>query len=367
MKLDLREDKYGKTKGIKNVRKASDEVLRDTIATNSKSKEPARAELERRKRTDADDEKKGEETPVEEPAEKEAEKPAEKDAEKDAEKPAEKPEETPDEEPKDEPEEPESDSTDSEDGDPDEGTDEEDEEARKATYDALEGKIEELEKQALKIEKGTGEESKFKKLLRKFLDEPPAKMIGVDFDGFPQGTKSIITKLHDYFQARGKKVMERKGAKIDKQLESLKDLAEKLYDSDNYSAVMEVMKKYGVNTPDDFAKLSDEEREKLMQAIDKVINVEDDDTPEDDKEETPKDDAEKKDDVDLDDIEYYGIDPEDDDDLEDDKKKDEKGVTAANENYYGVRGAIRAVQESTVPRKKYPSMRTILNRMYGEQ
>ena len=37
MKLDLREDKYGKTKGIKNVRKASDEVLRDTIDTNSKS------------------------------------------------------------------------------------------------------------------------------------------------------------------------------------------------------------------------------------------------------------------------------------------------------------------------------------------
>ena len=44
MKLDLREDKYGKTKGIKNIRKASDEVLRDTIDTNSKSKEPARAE-----------------------------------------------------------------------------------------------------------------------------------------------------------------------------------------------------------------------------------------------------------------------------------------------------------------------------------
>ena len=72
------------------------------------------------------------------------------------------------------------------------------------------------------------------------------------------------------------------------------------------------MKKNGVNSPDDFAKLSDEDREKLLKAIDKVINVEDDDTPEDDKEETPKDDAEKKDDVDLDDIEYYGIDPEDD-------------------------------------------------------
>ena len=305
MKLDLREDKYGKTKGIKNVRKASDEVLRDTIDTNSKSKEPARDELERRKRTAADDEKKGEETPVEEPAEK------------DAEKPAEEPEETPDEEPKDEPAEPESDSTDSEDDESDEGSDEEDEKARKATYDALEGKIEELEKQAIKIEK-KGEESKIKRAILNFLDEPPAKMIGVDFDGFPQGTKSVITKLHDYFQARGKKVMERKGAKIDKQLESLKDLAEKLYDGDNYSEIMEVMKKNGVNTPDDFAKLSDEEREKLMKAIDKVINVEDDDTPEDDKEETPKDDAEKKDDVDLDDIEYYGIDPEDDDDLEDD-------------------------------------------------
>ena len=357
MKLDLREDKYGKTKGIKNVRKASDEVLRDTIATNSKSKEPARAELERRKRTAADDEKKGEETPVEEPAEKEAEKPAEKDAEKDAEKPAEKPEETPDEEPKDEPEEPESDSTDSEDDESDEGTDEDDEEAREATYDALKGKIEELEKKALKIEKGKGEESKFKKLIRAFLDEPPAKMIGVDFDGFPEGKKSIITKLHDYFQARGKKIMDKKGAKIDKQLESLKDLAEKLNDGDNYAKIMDVMKKNGVNSPSDFAKLSDEDREKLLKEIDKAINVEDDDTPEDD----------KKDDVDLDDIEYYGIDPEDDDDLEDDKKKDEKGVTAANENYYGIRGAIRAVQESTVPRKKYPSMRTILNRMYGEQ
>ena len=356
MKLDLREDKYGKTKGIKNVRKASDEVLRDTIATNSKSKEPARAELERRKRTDADDEKKGEETPVEEPAEKEAEKPAEKDAEKDAEKPAEEPEETPDEEPKDEPEEPESDSTDSEDDESDEGSDEEDEKARKATKDALEGKIKELEKQAIKIEK-KGEESKIKRAILNILDYPPAKMIGVDFDGFPEGKKSIITKLHDYFQARGKKVMERKGAKIDKQLESLKDLAEKLYDGDNYSEIMKVMKENGVNSPSDFAKLSDEEREKLMKEIDDVINVEDDDTPEDD----------KKDDVDLDDIEYYGIDPEDDDDLEDDKKKDEKGVTAANENYYGIRGAIRAVQESTVPRKKYPSMRTILNRMYGEQ
>ena len=366
MKLDLREDKYGKTKGIKNIRKASDEVLRDTIDTNSKSKEPARAELERRKRTDADDEKKGEETPVEEPAEKEAEKPAEKDAEKDAEKPAEEPEETPDEEPKDEPEEPESDSTDSEDDESDEGSDEEDEEARKATYDALEGKIEELEKKAIKIEK-KGEESKIKRAILNILDYPPAKMIGVDFDAFPENTKSAITRIHDYFQARGKKVMGEKGAKIDKQLESLKDLAEKLYDGDNYSAIMEVMKKYGVNTPDDFAKLSDEEREKLMKAIDKVINVEDDDTPEDDKEETPKDDAEKKDDVDLDDIEYYGIDPEDADGLEDDKEKHEKGVTAANENYYGIRGAIRAVQESTVPRKKYPSMRTILNRMYGEQ
>ena len=92
MKLDLREDKYGKTKGIKNVRKASDEVLRDTIDTNSKSKQPAIAELERRKRTAGDDEKKGEETPEEEPAEK------------DAEKHAEEPEETQDEEPKKEPE-----------------------------------------------------------------------------------------------------------------------------------------------------------------------------------------------------------------------------------------------------------------------
>tara|TARA_Y100000592_G_scaffold23686_1_gene36834 strand:- start:646 stop:1689 length:1044 start_codon:yes stop_codon:yes gene_type:complete len=347
MKLDLREDKYGKTKGIKNVRKASDEVLRDTIATKSKSAEPARAELERRKRTDADDEKKDQETPVEEPAEK------------DAEKPAEKPEETPDEEPKDEPAEPESDSTDSEDDEPDDGTDEEDEEARKTTYDALEGKIEELEKKALKIEKG--EESKIKRAILNFLDEPPAKMIGVNFDGFPEGTKSAITKLHDYFQAKAKKLMDKEGAKIDKQLESLKELAEKLYEGDNYSKIMDVMKKNGVNSPDDFAKLSDEDREKLLKEIDKVINVEDDDTPEDDKEETPKDD------VDLDDIEYYEIDPEDDDDLEDDKKKDEKGVTAANENYYGVRGAIRAVQESTVPRKKYPSMRTILNRMYGEQ
>ena len=353
MKLDLREDKYGKTKGIKNVRKASDEVLRDTIATNSKSKEPARAELERRNRTDADDEKKGEETPVEEPAEK------------DAEKPAEKPEETPDEEPKDEPEEPESDSTDSEDDDPDEGTDEEDEKARKATYDALEGKIEELEKKAIKIEK-KGEARKIKRAILNFLDEPPAKMIGVDFDDFQEATKSGITKLHDYFQARGKKVLERKGAKIDKQLESLKDLAEKLYDKDNYSEIMEVMKKNGVNTPSDFAKLSDEEREELLKAIDEVINVEDDDTPEDDKEETPKDDAEKKDDVDLDDIEYYGIDPEDDDDLEDDKEKDKKGVTAANENYYGIRGVLMSVHETTVPRKKYPTMRTILNRMYGE-
>ena len=353
MKLDLREDKYGKTKGIKNVRKASDEVLRDTIATNSKSKEPARAELERRKRTDADDEKKGEETPVEEPAEK------------DAEKPAEKPEETPDEEPKDEPAEPESDSTDSEDDDPDEGTDEEDEKARKATYDALEGKIEELEKKAIKIEK-KGEARKIKRAILNFLDEPPAKMIGVDFDDFQEATKSGITKLHDYFQARGKKVLERKGAKIDKQLESLKDLAEKLYDKDNYSEIMEVMKKNGVNTPSDFAKLSDEEREELLKAIDEVINVEDDDTPEDDKEETPKDDAEKKDDVDLDDIEYYGIDPEDDDDLEDDKEKDKKGVTAANENYYGIRGVLMSVHETTVPRKKYPTMRTILNRMYGE-
>ena len=353
MKLDLREDKYGKTKGIKNVRKASDEVLRDTIATKSKSAEPARAELERRKRTDADDEKKGEETPVEEPAEK------------DAEKPAEKPEETPDEEPKDEPAEPESDSTDSEDDDPDEGTDEEDEKARKATYDALEGKIEELEKKAIKIEK-KGEESKIKRAILNFLDEPPAKMIGVDFDDFQEATKSGITKLHDYFQARGKKVLERKGAKIDKQLESLKDLAEKLYDKDNYSEIMEVMKKNGVNTPSDFAKLSDEEREELLKAIDEVINVEDDDTPEDDKEETPKDDAEKKDDVDLDDIEYYGIDPEDDDDLEDDKEKDKKGVTAANENYYGIRGVLMSVHETTVPRKKYPTMKTILNRMYGE-
>ena len=362
MKLDLREDKYAKTKGIKDVKKASDEVLQDTIDTGSPAAKPAKKELQSRKKKAAGSGENSENPPEEKPAEKEAEKPAEK------------PEETPDEEPKDEPAEPESDSTDSEDDDPDEGTDEEDEEARKATYDALEGKIEELEKQALKIEKGKGEESKFKKVIRKFLDEPPAKMIGVDFDGFPQGTKSVITKLHDYFQARGKKVMDEKGAKIDKQLESLKELAEKLYDGDNYSEIMDVMKKNGVNSPSDFAKLSDEEREKLLKQIDKVINVEDEDTPEDDTEETPKDDA------DLDDIEYYEIDPEDDDDLEDDKEKesdkeekkddkekDKKGVTAANENYYGVRGAIRAVQESTVPRKKYPSMRTILNRMYGEQ
>lgn len=338
MKLDLREDKYGKTKGIKNVRKASDEVLRDTIATKSKSAEPARAELERRKRTDADDEKKGEETPVEEPAEK------------DAEKPAEEPEETPDEEPKDEPAEPESDSTDSEDGEPDDGTDEEDEEAKKTTYDALEGKIEELEKQALKIEKG--EESKIKRAILNFLDESPAKMIGVDFDGFPEGTKSAITRLHDYFQAKAKELMDKKGAKIDKQLESLKELAERLYEGDNYSKIMDVMKKNGVNSPDDFAKLSDEDREKLLNEIDKVINVEEiedkveaDDTPEDDAEETPKDDAEEK---------------------EDDKEKDEKGVTAANENYYGIRGVLMSVHETTVPRKKYPTMRTILNRMYGE-
>ena len=102
------------------------------------------------------------------------------------------------------------------------------------------------------------------------------------------------------------------------------------------------MKKNGVNSPEDFAKLSDEDREKLMKEIDDVINmqeiedkIEGDNTPDEDSVETPKDDS--------------------------------KGATAANESIYNIHSAIRAVQENTGKRKDYASIKTILNRMYGEQ
>ena len=46
------------------------------------------------------------------------------------------------------------------------------------------------------------------------------------------------------------------------------------------------------------------------------------------------------------------------------KKKTKKKKT--NERYRGIHGALKAIQENTGLRKDYASMRTILNRMYGE-
>lgn len=343
MKLDLREDKYAKTKGIKDVKKASDEVLQDTIDTGSPAAKPAEKELKSRKKKAAASGENSEKTPEEKPAEKEAEKPAEK------------PEETPDEEPKDEPKEPESDSTDSEDDESDDATDKEVEKAQKVTTSAYEKNINKLK---IKHEKmsGDGGESQVKRAILNFLDQTPAKMIGVDFGGYPEGTKSSITKIHDFFQARAKKIMGEKSLDMAKKIESLEDMAAKLSDKENYTEIIAVMKKNGINSPKDFANLSEEERDKLMAEIEDAINMKeiadmdkDDTKPNDDKEETPKDDAEEK---------------EDD---EEKPKDDSKGATAANESIYGIRGAIRAVQESTGTRKDYASMRTILNRMYGEQ
>jgi hypothetical protein len=309
MKLDLREDKYGKTKGIKNVRKASDEVLRDTIATNSKSKEPARAELERRKRTDADDEKKGEETPVEEPAEKEAEKPAEKDAEKDAEKPAEEPEETPDEEPKDEPEEPESDSTDSED---DEDSDDSDDERKKSVSKA---------KQAINDLKSI---VKLKNLEKEDEDNLKNKVIEIlkikasTVFAFNPNDESVRAKIAEKI----KQDMQDEIDEADAKANDLETLLKNYEKPKHFQIAKAILKRKGIEDPADFISKSKSEREKIMTEIQNAID-------EDEGKEKPK-------------------------------KK-------TNERYRGIHGALKAIQENTGSRKDYASMRTILNRMYGEQ
>ena len=393
MKLDLREDKYGKTKGIKNIRKASDEVLRDTIDTNSKSKQPARAELERRKRTDADDEKQGEETPVEEPAEKEAEKPAEKDAEKDSEKPAEEPEETPDEEPKDEPEEPESDSTDSEDDESDDESKADDEKVKKEATAAqkkvtskYQAKIDKLLKQVDRLEKSNPKAygSKFLGKLLEIASEPPAKMIGVDFDGFDENTKTFLKIYSERLKQKATRIKNKKtarAAEIKSDIAEFDELVKTLGDPDKFSKTMSILRKNGINNVRDFEKLSKDERAKLFRVIDEEFKIEEEpektDAPEetpdetsDDTEGTPDDEKEddgedEKEDDGEDEKEDEG-DDEGDEKEEEPKKKTKNGKTT-NESYYGMRGVLQEVYNRSDREEKYPSMRTILNRMYGEQ
>jgi hypothetical protein len=335
MKLDLREDKYGKTKGIKNIRKASDEVLRDTIDTNSKSKEPARAELERRKRTAADDEKQGEETPVEEPAEKEAEKPAEKEAEKpaekeaekpaekpaekDAEKPAEEPEETPDEEPKDEPEEPESDSTDSEDDE-----DSDDPKGERAVEKAKQNELKRIDsvkkaKQAINDLKSI---VKLKNLEKEDEDNLKNKVIEIlkikasTVFAFNPNDESVRAKIAEKI----KQDMQDEINEAEAKANDLETLLKKYEKPKHFQIAKAILKRKGIEDPAEFISKSKSEREKIMTEIQNAID-------------------------------------------EDEGKGKSKKIQT--ERYRGIHGALKAIQENTGSRKDYASMRTILNRMYG--
>ena len=296
MKLDLREDKYAKTKGIKDVKKASDEVLQDTIDTGSPAAKPAEKELKSRKKKAAASGENSEKTPEEKPAEKEAEKPAEK------------PEETPDEEPKDEPKEPESDSTDSEDDKSDDASESERKKAISKSKQALNDitsivKLKRLEKE--------DEEN----LKNKVIDVLKIKASSVF--SFDPNDESLRGKIADKIKNEMQKDIDETDAKAT----DLETLLRKYEKPKHFQLAKAILKQKGIEDPAEFLSKSKEEREKIMTEIQNAID-------EDEGKEKPK-------------------------------KK-------TNERYRGIHGALRAIQENTGLRKDYASMRTILNRMYGE-
>ena len=304
MKLDLREDKYAKTKGIKDVKKASDEVLQDTIDTGSPAAKPAEKELKSRKKKAAASGENSEKTPEEKPAEKEAEKPAEK------------PEETPDEEPKDEPKEPESDSTDSEDDVKSLIRSEEEKQRKQAVSKSKQAlnditsivKLKRLEKE--------DEEN----LNNKVIDFLKIKASNVF--SFDPTDETLRGKIADDIKNEMQKDIDETDAKAT----DLETLLRKYEKPEHFQIAKKILKQKGIEDPAEFLSKSKEEREKIITEIQNAID-------EDEGKEKPKQKTKKK---------------------------------KTNERYRGIHGALKAIQENTGLRKDYASMRTILNRMYGE-
>jgi hypothetical protein len=243
MRLNLREEakkpfkRRDNTKGIQDVGKASTVELNRTIDTESPTMEPARTEIKRRedkaKKDPADTKKVSDEVSAKE---------------------------------------------------------------KKSTEEQRDETIAEYQRRSNKIKQDItklkekdpkGYFTKALSIIFKLAQSKPAEMVGVDFSGFENEHvantlfKYMEDKLKNYAKnARGKKVKN-----VEEVQAGLDALIEKLGDDLNYDLVQSVLVKNGVNSPKDFEKLSEPQRQKILDMIDVEVTEKGKDpseTPDDD-------------------------------------------------------------------------------------
>ena len=95
-------------------------------------------------------------------------------------------------------------------------------------------------------------------------------MVGVDFSGFEN--EHVANTLFKYMEDKLKNYAKNARAKKVKNVEEvqagLDALIEKLGDDLNYDLIQSVLVKNGVNSPKDFEKLSEPQRQKILDMID---------------------------------------------------------------------------------------------------